>query len=782
MPTLIWSKVKDGLDPSMKKKAYTFFEKLREDDTLPGLHIEPIKGSVDKRVRTGRVDDNFRCILFKISTDGDPVYVIHGVWPHDEANSLAERVRLSMNPINGVPEVERVVGLYKEAAAEGQAAAAAQMADVEDERADTSAPMVAPESDAPEPEVETSAKATESAPQGAQVEAEEVVLDASPTWPAEVTPESLHEEIGIDLGLAASALSAMTETDLAAVIEGASVEWQGEALLELATGNTIDGVRSMFRLDADIDLSGGSEEERLLQSLRHPAATSSFHWVEDDDELRQIIEAGDLGAWRLFLHPEQQRFVDDDYKGTARLSGGAGTGKTVVAVHRARRLARADGNARVLLTTFTRNLADDLAASLRRLDDGVQVRSRLSEPGIYVKGVDAVAWSVVQHAGADVESAVASVLGVGSASVLKGTAPGTWKEAIADFGEDLPADLRTESFFAAEYSMVVLPRRITTAKEYSRIRRSGRGVALGRAQRMAVWSVIEAYRAKARAAGTTDFDEKAEIAAAWLEASGEAPFDHVLVDEAQDLTPSRLRLLRNLVAEGPNDLFICEDSHQRIYGQKVTLSHVGINVRGRRSRRLTLNYRTTAQNLGWAMSILSGGEYTDLDGEAEAHGYHSARTGPVPVLLRADSMAEELDVAAELIRSWLPHEGAGEDAAAAPEAIAVLVRDRYRRENVVNGLGERGVELRSVDQESAKPGKPLVMTMHRAKGLEFTHVLLFGIHEGSVPRAMKEYEISEQDHADAMLRERSLIYVAATRARDVLAVTWSGERSPLLPS
>lgn len=177
----------------------------------------------------------------------------------------------------------------------------------------------------------------------------------------------------------------------------------------------------------------------------------------------------------------------------------------------------------------------------------------------------------------------------------------------------------------------------------------------------------------------------------------------------------------------------------------MTLSHVGINVRGRRSRRLTLNYRTTAQNLGWAMASLSGGEYTDLEGEGEVHGYHSARTGPVPLLLRADTMSEELDLAAEVIRSWLPGEGAGEGAASALEAIAVLVRDRYRRDNVVNGLSERGVDLRAVDQESARPGKPLVMTMHRAKGLEFTHVLLFGIHEGSVPRAMKEYEISEQD-------------------------------------
>lgn len=769
MPTLIWSKVKDGLDPSMKKKAYTFFEKLKEDDTLPGLHIEPIKGSVDRRVRTGRVDDNFRCILFKISTDGDPVYVIHGVWPHDKANSIAERVRLSMNPINGVPEVERVVGLYRDAAVEGQAAA---QLSTEEVQAD---PVSEHEAAAPGLAVDSSTAERD------RVDAEEVVLDTAPTWPDGVTVEVLHRELGIDQQLASDALAAPTETDLAVVIEQALVEWQAEALLELATGSAVSTVRSMFRLDSTVDLSADSEDEQLLQSLKHPAATSSFHWIEDDDELRQIVEAGDLGAWRLFLHPEQQRYVDDDYPGTTRLAGGAGTGKTVVAVHRACRMAAGDPEARILLTTFTRNLADDLAASLRRLDDSVQIQSRLEEPGLYVKGVDAVAWAVVQRAGASIESATASVLGVGSTSVLRGTAPGTWREAIKDAGQDVPQELRTESFFEAEYSMVVLPARITTAKQYARVRRTGRGVALDRSKRMAVWSVIEAYRSKARADGTTDFDEKAAIAAAWLEESGVALFDHVLVDEAQDLTPSRLQLLRSLVEEGPNDLFICEDSHQRIYGQKVTLSHVGINVRGRRSRRLTLNYRTTAQNLGWAMNILAGGDYTDLEGGVEARGYHSARTGPVPKLLRASSMADELDLAADLISSWLPGEDSGDRSAAAPEAIAVLVRDRYRRENVVNGLSERGIDLRAVDQESAKPGKPLVMTMHRAKGLEFTHVLLFGIHEGSVPRAMKEYEISEQDHADAMLRERSLIYVAATRARDVLAVTWSGERSGLLP-
>lgn len=246
-----------------------------------------------------------------------------------------------------------------------------------------------------------------------------------------------------------------------------------------------------------------------------------------------------------------------------------------------------------------------------------------------------------------------------------------------------------------------------------------------------------------------------------------------------------LRLLRALAAGGPNDLFICEDSHQRIYGQKVVLSHAGINVRGR-ARRLTLNYRTTQQNLGWAIGILAGAEWSDLEGEGEEHAYHSARSGPRPMLVPTATFGEELDKAATIIRGWLPErdkgarENVAEGRAAAPEDIAILVRDQYKRQNLVAALAERGLNVRSVDREAPRPGMPLVLTMHRAKGLEFSHVLLFGVAEGSVPRALKDYESSEADLADAMLRERALVYVAATRARDVLAVTWSGERSRLL--
>jgi len=786
MPTLIWSKVKDGLDASVKKKAYAFFEKLQESDKLPGLHIEPIVGSVDPRVRTGRVDDKYRCILFNLPPGDEPFYVIHGVWKHDVANRMAETVRLSMNPINGVPEVERVIDDIRAEAAADTGSAAALPSD----RAPMSGPAPTPPPETPAP----AAPAASPVPVTAPTAEPAPVTSAPPRWSPGLTAEDLHTVLGLDTDLARAALAATTEDELVDdVIATARVAWQGDALLELATGSTIDQVKALFHLDETERPSaddGLDEDARLIDSLtRHPAAKASFHIIDKSPgstELRRIIEEGDLGAWRLFLHPEQQRYVDADRNGAARLSGGAGTGKTVVAIHRACRLARQNPESRVLLTTFTRNLADDLATGVRRLDDSLDVQTKLDRPGIYVKGIDQVAWAVVQRAGDDIADAAAQILGEARTDVLGVSPASLWQDAITDVGADLPPALATQAFLEAEYRQVVLPAGITSVAAYVRVRRTGRGVALDRAKRLAVWRVIEAYRAKARLAGTTDYPEKAAIAAAWLDLRGVRLFDHVIVDEAQDLTISHLRLLRALVAHGPNDLFICEDSHQRIYGQKVVLSHAGIEVRGR-SRRLTLNYRTTQQNLGWAMNILSGAEWSDLDGEGEEHAYHSARTGPRPLLVPAASFGEELDAAAaDVIRGWMPApdvpaaDNVAAGRAAAPENIAVLVRDQYRRQTVVAALAERGLEVRSVERDAPRPGMPLVMTMHRAKGLEFTHVLLFGISAGSVPRALKDYETSDTDLADALLRERALVYVAATRARDVLAVTWSGRQSHLL--
>lgn len=733
MPTIVMTPNMTKIDGALKKKAWAFIEKLSTGDDTPGLHIEPIKNSVDPRVRTGRVDQQYRAVLFKVQGSGtEAYYVLHGVWNHDEAIVIAEKSRLSLNPVNGVLELVRE--------------------DVE--------PVAAPSVPAPfaadAPLAEAGANRSLLAARGI------TLLDLL--------------DLGIDRPLAERAVAAASDDELTAAADLATdrVIWQGIALLEIAAGGSVDDVRASLDIEREGVVADADSDDSMIQALGRPASRIGFS-VLDDDELRRAIEDQDFDTWRVFLHPEQRRYAREHRNGAFRLSGGAGTGKTVVLVHRARMLARADPTARVVLTTYTRNLAHALKADLLRLDPGITLASSPGAPGVHVTSVDAMVLSVLRSRGDDVAEDVEAVLGEVTTEVGSRTEATAWKEAIDSAGANLQEETRTRSFFEGEYALVILPARIRTREEYWKVRRPGRGTKLDRARRSVVWTVVETYRRRARLAGSLDWDESAAVAAAGLDARSERLADHVLVDEGQDLTPTRWQFLRALVAPGPDDLFIAEDSQQRIYGRQVVLGRYGIRIVGR-SRRLTLNYRTTAENLAFAVGILSGAEFVDMeDAAADSAGYRSARRGPAPILHGAPGLREELDMAAQLVSEWL-------STGAAPETVAVLVRDARVRDVVSRGLRDRGVRMREVDSGELGTGLPVVMTMHRAKGTEFLNVLLFGVSASALPSRAVLTGLSDAERDDALLRERSLLYVAATRARDQLACTWSGPQSPLVPS
>lgn len=730
MPQIILASQSSGakrLDGQLKKEAFTFLEKLQRDDRAPGLHIEPINGVVDPRVRTGRVTDGDRAVLFRLQGQGPEThYVFLGVWPHDDAIKVARRVRLTVNPVNGIAEVIERDAVVEEPAAR---------------KVETPAPERKPDATA---------------------------LLAS----FGLTVEALVDDLGLDGDLAARAMQAGSEDALMALAADA-VQWQGMALLDLATGRSLQEVKDSLGIGPP-----PPEAPQVIEALQHPAARMQFTFVEDNDELRRVIEDETFQAWRVFLHPEQRKYATRPYNGAFRLSGGAGTGKTVVLVHRARHLAHQDPDARILLTTFTRTLAAALRRDLAALDPEVLLAETLGDPGVHVCSVDSAVSAVLRRGDAaalDIEA----VLGTRGGKIDGRTdATQRWQEAIDTVGGDLPADLRSPGFFVAEYAVVVLPGRLRSLEEYLRVRRPGRGVSLDRRRRSAVWTVVEAYRARSGVAGSVDFTEAAAIAAArlqrWAQEGGGVLLDHVLVDEGQDLNPSQWQFLRALVAEGRDDLFLAEDSHQRIYGQRVVLGRLGIRVVGR-SQRLTLNYRTTAQNLRYAVRVLEGGEYVDLEDEPEqARHYRSARTGPAPKLVEASDLTEALEAAADTVRSWLVND-------VAPETVGILVRDAQQAGQVARGLEDRGVTVRVVEREAVRSGSPQVMTMHRAKGMEFSCVLIFGVGADAIPAKYLLKHLDEADKKDLLLRERSLLYVAATRARDALALVWTGEPSELLP-
>jgi superfamily I DNA/RNA helicase len=724
------SKAMSKLDGSVKNKVYDFFEKLTADDAAPGLHIEPLRLAVDPRVRTGRVDQNHRAVLFRIDDKSNQrTYIYMGTWAHDEANTLAERATLRVNPINGT--LEGLIGEPPEPAAQPAA---------------TAPPAAAPE----------------------------LSYLASVGY----TLEDLTDSLGIAPAIAARAMIAPDEAALLDAAEG-GLDWEASALLDLATGIAIESIREKHGFtEAQVDTSL-DEDQQIIEALERPASKMQFAFIEDNDELRRVIEGGDFTAWRTFLHPEQRRYVESNYNGAFRLSGGAGTGKTVVAIHRARRLARDNPEARITLTTFNATLAQGLRADLAVLEPELTVAEKPGDRGVYVGGLDALGKAVLDRSGQTASMASERIFGRHVEFGPKRTSTDTvWREVVRTVDSGLDAKLATPAFLESEYVAVVLANRITTLEQYAKVARAGRGVRLSRPQRIAVWKLVEAFRRQSQMDETISFPEVLALAAEALhietETTGEHLADHVIVDEAQDLHATHWALLRALVAEGPNDLFIAEDSHQRIYGSPIVLSRFGIKIVGR-SRRLTLNYRTTAQNLHFAVGVLAGADYTDLEqGEEKTSDYRSARSGPEPELIACDDQIAELGLVAEKMKEWLD-EGSVE-----PENIAVLTRSQDDRDRFVRGLGERGVTARALDKTVASPGHPLVLTMHRAKGMEFSRVILAGIDDKHVPLPAAVRSMPDEERNEALLRERSLLYVASSRARDALVVTWSGKRSELL--
>lgn len=731
MPYVTLAKKKDKLDGSVKKAEMTFLEKLQENDEAPGLHIEPIKNSQDSRVRTGRVNDMWRAVLFKLPTPNDTHYVYWGTWQHDKAIEKAKSSVLRVNPVFGFTEI------------------------IESSMPEMPQPPTDPDSE----------PSADSAWSNGLVEF---------GW----SQEALEKEAGIHDKIAKKAVDATTQQAFYKIVDKAP-DVQGLILLGLSKGQSLADVKEELDLEDYEDDPKVPEEKKIIEGGQKPPVQGQFRFVGDNpEELRQVLESSDFEAWRTFLHPAQKQYATKSWKGSFRLSGGAGTGKTVVLLHRAKSLAERNPDSRIVLTTFTRTLASSLVTNLKKLDPNLPEASQLGKPGIVISGIDQIAYKIVFEASdSERTAAIAEVLGTSHHSLRnrQGSAE-SWSKALSSVDHGLDTDLANTTFLEQEYIGIVLANFVTTRDEYLKVPRVGRGTALNRKKRLAVWQIVDAYRQVNQLDEIITFPEIAALAVAILRrraSAGEPRLaDHVLVDEAQDFHAAHWLLLRELASAGTDDLFIAEDSHQRIYGQKVPLSRFGIAIVGR-SRRLTLNYRTTAQNLAYAVGILKGAKFQDIEGEAEkSDDYRSARTGPAPVQVAANGSSEELTNVAERLTAW-------REAGVRGDTIGILARTQGQLKELQTGLAAKGITVRDVDH----PGDgaaPLMMTMHRAKGMEFSKVVLLGVNSDKLPLAYQLSNLPEAELQDVLMRERSLLYVAATRARDELIVSWNGKPSSLL--
>jgi len=695
------------LDHVIQKRVHDLAEKCRvlsigELKQAKGLHLEPYNGQKDSRARTIRLGDNHRGIV--LVPDGSDRVVLVDVLLHKEADRWMVNNEFKVNAATGALEVVDAGAIAEQAESVGQVASA-------------SAPL--PES----------------------------LLFAH-------RKDKDFVQLGID-GEIIPVLRLLQDDSQLEALMVVLPQGQAEALI-LLTGD--DSVDTIYTQVAGAIVPEEIDTDDLGAAVTAPASLAHFHVITDEDDLAEML-ARPLAQWRTYLHHSQHEIAyRPTYNGPTRVTGGAGTGKTVVAMHRAMALAeRIDSTTSkpILFTTFTRNLAQSIERDLQLLggSDLLDVTDVLN--------VDRLANQLVKD--------------------IEGTAPqiiqpqrllDMWDEKILELGYDL-----TPTFVIQEWEQVVLAQGLDSRDEYFRASRAGRGVRLDRRQRAEVWKVIEAATRDMEAQNLRTYLQVAAKAAGYLQQEQVKPYRHVIVDEAQDLHEAQWRLLRAVVAESENDMFIVGDSHQRIYGRRSSLSKVGINIRGR-SRKLKINYRTTRQILRWSLAVLGAGDYDDLDDGTDRHdtaGYHSFLEGTDPTCMGFATRGDMIAGLVTQVKGWIA-DGVDESAigvAARTKGIFPAVEQALRGGGVA--AFELGPELKTADGVA-------IGTMHRMKGLEYRCVAIVDASSEELPNPYFLTPPTEDamQHEAEIRQERSLLYVAATRARDDLWVAWSGKPSPFL--
>lgn len=473
----------------------------------------------------------------------------------------------------------------------------------------------------------------------------------------------------------------------------------------------------------------------------HPDAQRRFRILEGHEELAAALDQP-FEKWAVFLHPSQRALVDREFAGPVRVVGSAGTGKTVVALHRVARLLRKEPQARLLLTTFSAPLA---AALKRKLDVLLADSPSLA---------DRVTISSFEQAAADLYA-----LMTGRKAYLVGRE--TLRTTISEAANAGGFKKHTTQFLNSEWEHVIDAWQIDSAEAYATVPRMGRKNRLGSKQREELWLIFEEVRKQLRAKALLTAADLFTVVTEHFRGRAEKPYTHVIVDEAQDLGVAELRFLSAIVPNQPDVLFFAGDIGQRIFQQPFSWKGLGIDVRGR-SFTLKVNYRTSHQIRKMADRLLPD-NVRDVDGEEDHRkGTVSVFDGVDPIIIVAPTVEEEAKTGSAFLRSLL-------EQGISPNQIGIFCRsnDQIARASKIAELA--GVKTISSLRGPSAEEAVLIGTMHLAKGLEFRAVLVVACDEGVLPLATRIDEVADEFELDEVVAtERQLLYVAATRARDHL--------------
>lgn len=502
-----------------------------------------------------------------------------------------------------------------------------------------------------------------------------------------------------------------------------------EALLELATGG---------KPQISQPVAAGADP------YSHPDAQRRFRVMNDIEELERALDFP-WEKWTLFLHPAQRQWVERDYSGPARVSGSAGTGKTIVALHRAVFLARSQPDSRVLLATFSDTLVNALRTKLRRL---ISNEPRLAER-LEVHAVNAIGERLYElHFGRP---------RIASRDVIK--------QLLAEAAAEISGQKFSLNFLLTEWEDLVDAWQLESWEAYRDVKRLGRKTRLPEPQRATLWSLFDTVRSRMKVDGLITYSGMFSQLAGQLAGRKHPPFEFVVVDEAQDVSVAQLRFLAALGADRPNSLFFAGDLGQRIFQLPFSWKSLGVDIRGR-SRTLHINYRTSHQIRMQADRLL-GPEVSDVDGNTEErNGTVSVFNGPLPAVLTFDNQEEEIGA----VGAWLADRS---KEGVTPHEIGVFVRSEAELDRARAAVTKAGLSFNVLDEHvETISGQVSISTMHLAKGLEFRAVVVMACDDEIIPlQGRIETVADDTDLEEVYNTERHLLYVACTRARDHLLVT-----------
>jgi hypothetical protein len=672
---------------------------LQMDSTNPGLSFHKLEKARDRNFWSVRASRDIRLIVHKTQNSLLLCYVDH----HDKAYAWAERRRLETHPKTG----------------------AAQMVEIRETVQEIRVPKFVESDEQPKSK-------------------NELFLAVSDT-------ELLGYGVPTDW---IATVRTATEESLLRMIDHLPSE-AAEALLELATGG-----RPPIRLAAapsdraSMSASLSNVDERqtedhrrrnaAAQSFEHPDAQRRFRTIESPEELRRALDFP-WDKWTVFLHPEQRALVEKDQSGPARVSGSAGTGKTIVALHRAVYLTKANPVGRVLLATYSEPLANALGTRLRRL---ISNEPRLGDR-IDVGAIPAVGVRLYRSLSGPLNLAP------------RGTVVQLMKESVTK-----ARDTKfTIAFLMSEWDQVVDASQLDTWEGYRDVGRLGRKTRLNEDRRKELWGIFDYVRNGLDKAGLiTEAGMFAKLAVAVGNARN-PPYEFSVIDEAQDISVSQLKFFAALGGNRPNALFFAGDLGQRIFQQPFSWKALGVDVRGR-SRTLRVNYRTSHQIRARADNLLEG-EIADVDGNAETRRDAISVFNGVPPSIQTFKQA---NAEVKAVGEWL---AARLGESVAPHEIGVFVRSADQLDRAKAAVAAGGLPFKILDERvDAVGGFVAIGTMHLAKGLEFRAVAVMACDDEVIPLQARIDMVGEDsDLKEVYDTERQLLYVACTRARDFLLVT-----------